>query len=548
MDVSGKNFRRTLFAGIIWVISLSSVAQSAGEDLLSMVREGDLASLRKEIGQADLNARYGEEGKTLLQAAMESRQAKTARYLLRKGADPNQAVGGVPLLIAAVAMQNFEMVKLLLNYGAEVDTKDEKGNTALIFAAYMGNQEIARLLVHEGADYNYENAAGKTPLDYAIQFRNAGVSSYLRSLNARSLSRFFPDYHDGPHIVWHGSEEPFVFYMYRDSATDQVGFRTERLGWKKNPFMLRGFSADTLSYPVHPGLEPGPARCPGVDRILVMGDVHGGFDPMKDLLIRYGVIDSRLNWTWGDGHLVFVGDVFDRGDKVTETLWLIYRLEQQAAEAGGRVHLLLGNHEQMIMESDQRDISTKYFYLTSSLGIFYPDLFSLDTELGQWLRKKPVLVQINNMLFVHAGISPGFLQTRPNVEDVNRLIRGYLHGRPDTTRLDDLKLLLGEQGPLWYRGYFISGSQYARADSSFIDSVLNYFGVKRLVVGHNNVDEITPLYSGKVIAVDVPYYTGQREIQALLIRDDRLFRVRADGTEEELETGSDGSSGKAIRK
>jgi len=548
MDVSGNNFRRTLFAGVIWIVSLGSFAQTAGEDILSMVREGDLASLRKEIRQVDLNAPYGEEGKSLLQVAIECRQTKTARYLLQKGANPNQTVRGFPLLISAVVMQNFDMVKLLLNYGAEVDAKDEKGNTALIFAAYMGNVEIARLLVREGSDYNYENAAGKTPLDYAIQFRNAGVSSYLRSLNARSLSRFYPDYHDGPHIVWHGSEEPFAFYMYRDSTTDEVGFRTQLIARKMSPFTMRGFSGDTLSYPVHPGLEPGPARYSGVGRILVMGDVHGGFGPMKDLLIRHGVMDSLLNWTWGGGHLVFVGDIFDRGDEVTEALWLIYRLEQQAAEAGGRVHLLLGNHEQMILESDQRDISTKYFYLTSSLGIFYPDLFSLDTELGQWLRKKPVMVRINNVLFVHAGISPPFLQIRPEVEDVNRLMRRYLHGRPDTTRLDDLKLLLGEQGPLWYRGYFVSGRQYSQADSSFVDSVLNYFGVKHLVVGHNNVKEITPLYKGKVIAVDVPYYTGKREIQALLIRDDRLYRVRADGKAEELEIGSDDFAGKAVQK
>ena len=33
------------------------------------------------------------------------------------------------------------------------------------------------------------------------------------------------------------------------------------------------------------------------------------------------IVDDGGNWAFGQGHLVVVGDVFDRGDEVTEILW-----------------------------------------------------------------------------------------------------------------------------------------------------------------------------------------------------------------------------------
>ena len=49
-----------------------------------------------------------------------------------------------------------------------------------------------------------------------------------------------------------------------------------------------------------------------------------------ELLKNNKIIDEDLKWTFGDGHFVIVGDVFDRGDKVNEVLWFLYDLEIQA--------------------------------------------------------------------------------------------------------------------------------------------------------------------------------------------------------------------------
>ena len=100
-------------------------------------------------------------------------------------------------------------------------------------------------------------------------------------------------------------------------------------------------------------------------------------------------IDKNLDWAFGKGHLVILGDVFDRGAEVTELLWLIRKLEQQALEAGGMVHFVLGNHEFMTMQNDLRYINKKYRRTEQLLNTSYPDLYGINTVMGRWLRSKP---------------------------------------------------------------------------------------------------------------------------------------------------------------
>ena len=85
------------------------------------------------------------------------------------------------------------------------------------------------------------------------------------------------------------------------------------------------------------------ARC-----TLVMSDPHGRLDCVVSLLQGNGVIDGDLHWSYGSDRLVVIGDIFDRGNDVTAIFWLLYKLQQEAAEAGGSVVLFLGNHEPMV--------------------------------------------------------------------------------------------------------------------------------------------------------------------------------------------------------
>ncbi len=55
-----------------------------------------------------------------------------------------------------------------------------------------------------------------------------------------------------------------------------------------------------------------------VKKFAAISDIHGQFAIFKKLLINNGVINDALNWQYGTGHLIITGDIFDRGDTVTD--------------------------------------------------------------------------------------------------------------------------------------------------------------------------------------------------------------------------------------
>ena len=101
-----------------------------------------------------------------------------------------------------------------------------------------------------------------------------------------------------------------------------------------------------------------------------------------------------------------------------------------------------------------------------------------------------------------------------------------------------------QAGELWildlgieYRGYFSDAPGGVESNAEDIDRIRKFFGVTRILVEHTRVPSITPLYEGKVIAVQVyPRHRddGSVEFEALLIRDGELFRARPDGSSERL--------------
>lgn len=235
-------------------------------------------------------------------------------------------------------------------------------------------------------------------------------------------------------------------------------------------------------------------------QLAVLSDIHGQYHLMQQLLQVNKVVDDQGNWAFADGHLVIIGDVMDRGDQVTEILWWLYQLELQAERAGGQVHLLLGNHETMVFYNDLRYVNKKYQQVAHALGTDYSGLFAEDTVLGQWLRSKPVLVQINDMLFVHAGLHPDYLALGMSLSEVNEQYRQSLGiAKAQLREVPVLQFLYGSLGPLWYRGYF-------RAEQAIteplLDQLLQALNVQRIVVGHTSMDGVYSHFSGKVISVD----------------------------------------------
>ncbi len=254
-------------------------------------------------------------------------------------------------------------------------------------------------------------------------------------------------------------------------------------------------------------------------------------DNIKECLICFqsgGVIDKKNDWTFGDGHLVFVGDIPDRGEGVMEAYWLIYKLEQQAKKKGGKVHLLLGNHEAMIIKNDIRYIANKYYGLTSNLNIEYHELFSDKTVIGKWLRSKNVVEIIGNTMFVHAGISPILNSKNMSPDEINTAFRHFLSNKDNNSYSELDKFIIGNNGPVWYRGYFRGSSDYEYIEQSNLESILENYQVDQIVVGHTEVDLISPIKQGRVYPVNIPLANKEIIGQALLIKDGDFFRLDTD--------------------
>jgi hypothetical protein len=260
-------------------------------------------------------------------------------------------------------------------------------------------------------------------------------------------------------------------------------------------------------------------------KIAALSDIHGQYGSLKTLLQAHGIIGSDLNWTFGDGHLVIAGDIVDRGAQVTEALWLLYRLDAQSKAAGGRLHVLLGNHETMIMANDLRYVNQKYVAVAREFGVSYPELFGADTVLGRWLRSKPVIVQINDSLFMHAGLHPDYLKLKLSLTEVNQQFASTLGlAKSDIKKQDHLSFLYGSLGPIWYRGYF----KTPQLPLDELDQLLQQLAVKRIVVGHTTMSGILSHYQGKIFSIDSDIKSGKSG-EILLIENDLWRRGTLQG-------------------
>jgi hypothetical protein len=187
----------------------------------------------------------------------------------------------------------------------------------------------------------------------------------------------------------------------------------------------------------------------------------------------------------------------------------------------------------MALRGDLRYLNAKYVESAQALGVpDYSFLFPPDSVLGQWLRSRPVVMKVNDLLCLHGGISRALVDRKLTLSDINGTVRQVLAGQVPAADAERADFLMTTLGPLWYRGYFAGQRDFTTATMEDVDLTLTQFGVKRILVGHTIVPTITPLYDGKVIAVQVypKREAGRISFESLLIRGGKLFRATPDGT------------------
>ena len=278
-----------------------------------------------------------------------------------------------------------------------------------------------------------------------------------------------------------------------------------------------------------------------VDRIVAIGDLHGDYANYIKALGAAGLADARGQWTGGETHLVQLGDIPDRGNDTLKIIAHLKKLAAQARSKGGRVHTLLGNHEAMNTYGDLRYVSageyaefagrdakkwrdTYYESVLADMKTREPDKFAAlptdfrDTwnathplgwvehqrgwnpkwnpkgEYYEWALQDQVAVQLNDLVFLHGGISGAYCQN--TLASLTEKARAALRQNDPATP----SVLTDENGPLWYRG--LAGVEPVAAPET-VQAILDHNQARHIVIGHTPTPgAIWPRYGGRVIQAD----------------------------------------------
>lgn len=293
-----------------------------------------------------------------------------------------------------------------------------------------------------------------------------------------------------------------------------------------------------------------PCAIEGVARVVAVGDVHGAHSQFLAILKTAGIVDAKGRWAGGRAHFVQTGDVLDRGGDSRKSLDLLKRLESEAARAGGRVHVLLGNHEAMRMLGDIRYVSAGEFaafktdksqeYWERAYSVTRDDAvrrakaagetfseaayraqfekeiplgllemreaFGPQGDYGKWLRARRTTVRIDGVQFVHGGISPPVAPL--GCAAINTTVQNDLTVNFEQTRARPLESLAArEDGPLWYRGL---AQQPEDVFAPEVDRIVGQLGVRAIVIGHTVTPDaaIRPRFNGRVLQIDTGMLDG----------------------------------------
>ena len=119
---------------------------------------------------------------TPLHAAVLQIQVPIARFLIDHGADlESQDIYGTPLHCAMYLTNHEEMVKLLVQKGAQFNSKNRIGRTPFHKAVNDGKISMANILLQYGADISTKDFSGNTPLHFAVYWRKEHVHFLLKS-------------------------------------------------------------------------------------------------------------------------------------------------------------------------------------------------------------------------------------------------------------------------------------------------------------------------------------------------------------------------------
>lgn len=297
---------------------------------------------------------------------------------------------------------------------------------------------------------------------------------------------------------------------------------------------------------------------PMPEKLVAVGDLQGNREGLDAILLAAGLVNESGRWAGGAAHLVQMGDIFGRAADPKACCDRLRALGRQARLAGGRVHVLLGNHEAEVVhryefECDPREYlvfatrkslrnwqrrrqaAAKSFWsldeesslplgnLVKAWELLNPlgreefrEALSLSGEYGRWLSGLPACLKIGPLVFSHAGVLPPW--TSGGLDGVNARVRKDMSAGDYFPALPGDNVLIDPDGPLWTRKLAWGGRGVRKA----LHEALSHLGASAQVIGHTPTrnSRIAARYGRRVVRVDTGIgrpETGR--LSALLVED-----------------------------
>jgi len=270
---------------------------------------------------------------------------------------------------------------------------------------------------------------------------------------------------------------------------------------------------------------------PAVDRIIVIGDLHGDWNETIKSLKLAKVIDNNLNWIGGETVVVQIGDQIDRcrqlpcnrpikddEDSDIKILKFFTKLHSEALKAGGAIYSIIGNHELMNSTGRMEYVSYQNYMEFEKKPDNQEFLTGMPSDLQnmearKWAFKpgnplaefiactRKLALIIGDNLFVHAGIVPKISAKYPDIGDLNKLLSLYLWDKLENPEIyQDIfgsDVIKGQTiinssnrkhdffkiSPLWNRQYG-NLSNNTKSCNALLKPVKDVYKVNRMYVGH----------------------------------------------------------------
>ncbi|HLL50345.1 MAG TPA: metallophosphoesterase family protein [Thermomicrobiales bacterium] len=247
--------------------------------------------------------------------------------------------------------------------------------------------------------------------------------------------------------------------------------------------------------------------------VNVIGDIHGQREKLIDLMRGAGLIDAHDAWSGAESTLWFMGDLVDHGPDGIGVVELVIQLQKQASQAGGRVQVLLGNHDVLLLAAHRfgtkpiPGLDETFQGHWEECGGQTGDLEQLTPDHVRWLSGLPAMARQGDHLLVHADALL-YADHGQSIAEVNRALHELIQG-DDAVRWHHLLDAFGE-----HRAFVDSSTGAAHAES-----FLALFGGQQIIHGHTPVTTMTgqppeavrePLLyaSGRCLDVDPGLYLG----------------------------------------